>query len=95
MNRHTSRIAYKNIIEEGKADSQQSYIIRLLKHEAPLSRREISKATNIEIGSVSGRVNELKKEGRLKEDPKRKCNITGRLVTPVRTLTMQEIISKI
>ena len=42
MNRITSRIAYKNIIEEGKSDSQQGYIVRLLKHESPLSRREIS-----------------------------------------------------
>ena len=32
MNRITSRIAYKNIIEEGKSDSQQGYIVRLLKH---------------------------------------------------------------
>ena len=84
MNRHTSRIAYKNIIEEGKADSQQSYIIRLLKHEAPLSRREISKATNIEIGSVSGRVNELIKLGIVEETTMRKCMFSKRLVKPVR-----------
>ena len=83
MNRHTSRIAYKNIIEEGKADSQQSYIIRLLKHEAPLSRREISKATNIEIGSVSGRVNELIKLGIVEETTMRKCMFSKKLVKPV------------
>lgn len=83
MNRHTSRIAYKNIIEEGKADSQQSYIIRLLKHEAPLSRREISKATNIEIGSVSGRVNELMKLGIVEETTMRKCMFSKKLVKPI------------
>ena len=83
MNRHTSRIAYKNIIEEGKADSQQSYIIRLLKHEAPLSRREISKATNIEIGSVSGRVNELMKLAIVEETTMRKCMFSKKLVKPI------------
>ena len=83
MNRKKSRIAYKNIIEEGKADSQQSYIIRLLKHEFPLSRREISKATGIEIGSVSGRVNELLKLHVLEETTMRKCMFSKKLVNPV------------
>jgi predicted transcriptional regulator len=83
MNRITSRIAYKNIIEEGKSDSQQGYIVRLLKHEFPLSRREIAKATNIEISAVSGRVNELINMGIVEETTMRKCMFSKRLVKPV------------
>lgn len=83
MNRHTSRIAYKNIIESGKQGSQKRYIIRLLLTEAPLSRREISRATNIEIGSVSGRVNELMKLGIVEETTMRKCMFSKKLVKPI------------
>ena len=83
MNRITSRIAYKNIIKEGKSDSQQGYIVRLLKHEFPLSRREIAKATNIEISAVSGRVNELINMGIVEETTIRKCMFSKRLVKPV------------
>ena len=82
--RLTSRIAYKNIIESGKADSQKYLIIRLLKTEEPLSRREISWATNIEIGSVSGRVNEMLKLGILEEAKMRRCMFSKKLIKPVR-----------
>ena len=81
--RLTSRIAYKNIIESGKTDSQKYLIIRLLKTEQPLSRREISWATNIEIGSVSGRVNEMLKLGILEEVKMRKCMFSKKLIKPV------------
>ena len=83
MNRITSRIAYKQLIEEGKSHTQKSCIVRLLKHESPLSRREISKATNIELSSVSGRVNHLIKMGIVKETTMRKCMFSNKLVKPV------------
>jgi len=83
MNRLTSRMVYKNIIESGKQGSQKRYIIRLLLTESPLSRREISKATNIEIGSVSGRVNELIKLGIVEETTMRKCIFSKKLIKPV------------
>ena len=81
--RLTSRIAYKNIIESGKTDSQKYLIIRLLKTEQPLSRREISWATNIEIWSVSGWVNEMLKLGILEEAKMRKCMFSKKLIKPV------------
>ena len=84
MNRITSRIAYKQLIEEGKSHTQKSCIVRLLKHEYPLSRREIAKATNIEISAVSGRVNQLIKMGIVEETTMRKCMFSKRLVKPVR-----------
>jgi len=76
-------MVYKNIIESGKQGSQKRYIIRLLLTESPLSRREISKATNIEIGSVSGRVNELIKLGIVEETTMRKCIFSKKLIKPV------------
>ena len=84
MNRHTSRIAYKKLIDSGKQDQQKQHIIKLLLTESPLSRREISKATNIEIGSISGRVNELMKLGVLEEATMRRCMFSKKLIRPVK-----------
>ena len=81
--RTTSRIAYKEHNESGKLDQQKQHIKKLLLTEYPLSRREISKATNIEISSVSGRVNEMIKMGVVEETTKRKCMFSKKLITPV------------
>jgi len=48
-----------------------------------MTMREIQKATGIDINAVSGRCNELKRDKRLFEYPKRKCSETGRLVIPL------------
>ena len=82
--RTTSRMAYKKLIESGKQDQQKQHIIKLLLTESPLSRREISKATNIEIGSISGRVNELMKLGVLEEATMRRCMFSKKLIKPVK-----------
>lgn len=81
--RTTSRISYKDLIESGKQHKQQGHIIKLLLTESPLSRREISKATNIELSSISGRVNEMIKMGVVEETTKRKCMFSKKLITPV------------
>ena len=89
MTRTTSRLAYKEIQEDGTVVSQGDYIYSLLNDIAVkdqkfgLTLKEIARATGFEINAVSGRVNELKKKGKIKECPKRRCRITGRLVTPV------------
>ena len=84
MNRHTSRIAYKNIIECGKATNQKKQIIKtLLSDKEPMSRREIASETLIELGSVSGRVNELIKLGIVRETRMRKCSISNKLIKPI------------
>ena len=82
----TSRIAYKQIIEEGTMNSQKEHIVMYVHDFAQnngLSLREICKGTGLDINAVSGRVNELKKNGNIEECDKRRCRITGRLVTPV------------
>ena len=89
MTRITSRIAYKEINEDGTKVSQSDYIYSIVASipgeykELGYTLKEISRRTKLEINSVAGRVNELKTNGSLKESDKRKCRITGRLVTPV------------
>ena len=84
MNRVTSRVTYKDILTNGKADTQRKHILKLLATGESLSRREIASVVMIETSSVSGRINELIKQGILTEDIKRKCTISHRLVCPVR-----------
>tara|TARA_R110002020_G_scaffold139585_1_gene310557 strand:+ start:500 stop:814 length:315 start_codon:yes stop_codon:yes gene_type:complete len=82
----TSRIAYKQIIEEGTMNNQKEHIVMYVHDFAQdngLSLREICKGTGLDINAVSGRVNDLKKEGILVTIEKRNCSITGRLVMPI------------
>ena len=55
----------------------------LKEKQMSMSLREISAITGFEINAVSGRVNTLKKEGRVLEGTRRKCFVTNRLITPV------------
>jgi len=89
MNRLTSRVAYKQINKDGTVKSQTKTILDLINDLSNvdksfgLSLREIARYTGFEINAVSGRVNELKKDDLVKECTKRRCRITGRLITPV------------
>ena len=89
MSRVTSRKAYKELNEEGKARSQKDTILFVISmipdsdKDFGMSLNEIVRQTGFEINAVSGRVNALKKDGSIEECTKRKCRITGRLVTPV------------
>ena len=82
--RSTSKQAYSQIQGSGVTTAQRQQILEYLYAEAaPRTLREIQEFTLIDINAVSGRCNELKKAGTLFEHPKRKCTITGRLVTPL------------
>lgn len=89
MNRDTSKRAYNQLKNEGVQKSQKKEIYDLIdyntKHNKSygMTLKEISRKANLEINAVSGRVNDLKKEGLLSECSKRKCSITNRTVTPV------------
>ena len=89
MNRLTSRVAYKQINKDGTVKSQTKTILELVNDLSNvdksfgLSLREIARYIGFEINAVSGRVNELKKDDLVKECTKRRCRITGRLITPV------------
>ena len=82
--RTTSKIAYDQLKTGGGKQTQEERIVEILREkQMGMSRREISAMTGFEINAVSGRVNTLKKEGRVLEGTRRKCFITNRLITPV------------
>jgi len=89
MTRTTSRLAYKELNEDGTRRSQKETILFVIgmipesDKDFGLSLKEIVRQTGYEINAVSGRVNDLKKDGSIEECIKRRCRITGRLVTPV------------
>ena len=82
--RVTSRMSYKDMRTNGRADTQIKHILKLLATGESLSRREIASVVRLETSSVSGRINELIKRGIITEDPKRKCSISHKLIFPVR-----------
>ena len=48
-----------------------------------MSLREICKLTNYEINAVSGRVNDLKKQGKLNTWYKKKCPLSFRTINAI------------
>ena len=87
MVRDTSIIAYQQLKSEGKELTQKQRILQLINDEnRPLSRKEISAITGLEINAISGRVNTLLKEGKIKEVDKKKCPISNKTITPVTAL---------
>ena len=86
--RTTSIMAYNELKGSGKQPKQKDIILNVLRDSIkPLSLQEICNKTGMAINSVSGRVNDLKKENRVVESKKRKCSVTRKLVTPVTSLT--------
>ena len=83
MNRTTSRISYKDLIETGRENTQVKSILKLLSTGESLSRREIADVVRLEVSAVAGRVNSLIKMGIIKEDKMRKCLLSKRMVKPV------------
>ena len=82
--RETSKIAYAQLKDIGGKQTQEERIVEILRDKGmSMSLREISALTGFEINAVSGRVNTLKKEGRVLEGTRRKCFVTNRLITPV------------
>jgi|TARA_R110001599_G_C12026677_1_gene639593 AraC-like DNA-binding protein len=89
----TSRLAYKEINEEGTSRNQKDRILDMVNRDNTgngMSLREISAFTGIEINAVSGRVNDLKNERKLKTINKRKCSLSKRLISPVMLTTSQD-----
>ena len=87
MVRNTSIIAYNDLKNSGKQPTQKQIILNALKKNVrPMSLQEICDITNMQINSVSGRVNDLKRAKQVVEAPTRKCTITRKTITPVRAL---------
>jgi len=84
----TSIEAYNDINSDGTSATQKNIILDALDEVGkPLSAREIMEYTGLEINAVSGRVNDLKKEGLVVEGEKRRCTVSNKMVTPVCCLT--------
>ena len=84
----TSKLAYRELNEEGVGDTQKEKILDVVSsyfynYDKGLSNREISNLTGFEINAVSGRVNDLKKEGLIVEAEKKKDKQTNKLVQTV------------
>ena len=92
--RKTSKKAYEDLKQSGKALSQKEQIYKMVDLETNgtagsvsrshgITLKELSRKYDLEINVVSGRINDLKKLGMIKECYKRKCDITKRTVIPV------------
>ena len=88
MRKSSSAEAYAEIKNSGKKMSQENLIVLFMRDLTPApsdwTLKEISRALRLEINTVSGRVNGLKKKGSLVACPKRRCRVSGRTVIPVR-----------
>ena len=89
MIRKTSKDAHNQNKNSGITRSQKKTLYdlvdRLTKNNRSfgITLKEISRESGLEINAVSGRINDLKKEGMIAECSKRKCSITNRNVVPV------------
>ena len=73
MVRTTSIIAYNDLKLSGKQPTQKQIILDALRNnKEPMSLQEICDRTNMQINSVSGRVNDLKKSNQVVEASTRK-----------------------
>jgi glutaredoxin len=84
----TSKQAYKEINEEGVSYTQKQNIMKVVTehyniHSKGMSLREICAITEYEINAVSGRVNDLKKDGKLTTFDKKKCPYSKRTVNAI------------
>ncbi len=85
--RTTSIMAYDELKTSGKELSHKEHILKVLKDKnMPMSRRELSAITGIEISGVAGRVNSLIKENKVVEADSRKCLISKKTIKPVKAL---------
>lgn len=79
----TSVLAYRHHEKTGKLSAQCQHILACLNPGRDYSRRELIAITDMELSSITGRVNELVGVGLLVELAPRKCRLTGRSITPV------------
>ncbi len=76
--RDTSIEAYHAHAASGKLSVQQQAIMDFLaEYRHPMTRGELAQAMKMRLSSVTGRVNELLKMGRLQDHPRRPCSLTG------------------
>lgn len=82
----TSRQRYHELVETGDVSRQQAELLSFMRAGKDYTRAELSRISGLMINAVTGRVNELLKDGKLEEqeDEKRRCNVTGYTAKVVR-----------
>ena len=91
--RESSKDAYSDLLHSGAITGQALTIFEWLKEATrPQTLQEIRNGTGLEINAVSGRVNTLKKTGRVFEHDRRECSITGINVIPVWTKRVERTL---
>ena len=89
--RETSNQAYSDLKSSGTQQTQAELLFDIISgfryhttnRTVGYTLQELKKLSGLDINAVSGRVNGLKKTGRVVELDKRKCGVTGRTVIPV------------
>ncbi|AGW94622.1 hypothetical protein N234_31730 [Ralstonia pickettii DTP0602] len=82
---HTSIRNYDRMRKSGELGRVQQEIMDAIgAYPRDYSLQELAQATGLAINTVSGRVNELRKAGKLEQGAARACRITGRTIRPVR-----------
>ena len=76
----TSLLAYNELKATGKLGNLQSKIYALIQERSDLSNRDIARILGLEICTVTGRVNELTKEGLIKAWGRKTDPRTGKTV---------------
>jgi DNA-binding IclR family transcriptional regulator len=83
MIRTSSADAYRKEQERGATARCQCIILDALREHGPMTRREIEERTGMRSSTVAGRVNELLTVGMVDEVDRRRCRISGRVVSVV------------
>lgn len=76
----TTLLAYNELKMSGKLGNLQSKIYALIQERSDLSNRDIARILGLEICTVTGRVNELTKEGLIKAWGRKTDQRTGKTV---------------
>jgi len=88
--KQTSLEAYRDLCESGKGKTQRVKILGMILNHPDMTRTELSRAMNIPINAVCGRVNELLESNLLEEGERRPCRFTGKSAFPLKPVEPKE-----
>ncbi len=85
----TSIATYHSIKRDGTVSVRQAQILAAVKPGRDYTLQELVKLTGLPVNVVSGRCNEMRKDGALAPSDKRNCSVTGNRVTTVKLPSAQ------
>lgn len=82
----TSIENYHTHKESGRLGKQALYLVQFIAEhtDRDWSRAELAEQTGLRLSSVCGRVNELIHSKHVEVQPNRRCQVTGKTVSPLR-----------